>query len=250
MKSHFSRQVLADLLQQSNTGLRELQRTYNLLPATQCCRNTHCCAMLPEMTLLEALDAVQLLVNQSSRVRQQLINNIVSYFFINPVEITACPFLSDRDCLIYHNRFFGCRAYGLWSPDYYDSLASRNRQAKEAVQQQWRELGVSLPQQLVDFQVPYCRHVDIDGDGTIDDQGLDQVADTIESLSAQFIDWNRVFNQNYFADLSFLITSLIFGVTGAVQIKFTVVRDMVITGDRTRLDKILGDLPDPLSEAA
>ena len=249
MKSNFSRQVLFELLQQSETGLRDLREAYSLLPATRCRRNTHCCAMLPEMTLLEALAAVQLLATQNSPVRQQLIKNIVSYFFINPARISACPFLAGSDCLIYQNRFFGCRTYGLWSRVYYDSLADHSRKTKKAVQRQWRELGISLPQQVIDFQVPYCRHVETVGGGTIDDEGLSRVADTIESLSGQFLDWHRIFNQNYFADLSFLTTALIFGVTGAIRIKFTVVRDLVTTNDRTRLDKILRELPDPFTEA-
>ena len=249
MNNHFSRQILFELLQKSETGLRDLQETYNLLPATRCRRNTYCCSLLPEKTLIEALAAVQLLATQNSRVRQQLINNIVSYFFINPARISACPFLAGSDCLIYQNRFFGCRTYGLWSPEYYDSLASRNRQAKQAFQLQWQELGISLPQEVIDFQVDYCCHVETVGGGTIDDEGLSRAADTIKSLSEQFVDWHRIFNQNYFADLSFLVTALIFGVTGAIQIKFSIVRDLVTTNDRTRLDKILGELPDPFTEA-
>ena len=245
-----SRQNLSDLLQISESRLRELQDTYSMLPATRCRRSAHCCSMLPEMTLLEALGAVQLLREQSSPVRHQLIKNIVSYFFINPARLSACPFLAGRDCRIYNNRFFGCRAYGMWSQEYYNSLAAHSRETKKAVQQQWRKLGISLPQQVIDFQLPYCRHVTTVGDNPIDDEGLSRFADAIETLSEQFIDWHHIFNRNYFADLSFLTTSLIFGITGAIQIKFTVVRDLVTTGDRTRLKKILGELPDPFTEAA
>jgi len=55
MKAPFSRQVLTELLQHSDAGLRELHKTYYQLPTTQCCRNTHCCSMLPEMTLLDKI---------------------------------------------------------------------------------------------------------------------------------------------------------------------------------------------------
>jgi Fe-S-cluster containining protein len=202
------------------------------------------------MTLLEALATVQLLREQSSPVRHQLIKNIVSYFFINPARLSSCPFLVGQDCRIYNNRFFGCRTYGLWSQKYYNSLADHSRETKKAVQQQWRELGIKLPQQVIDFQLPYCGHVKTVGDNTVDDEGLSRLADAIETLSGQFADRHQEFNQNYFADLSFLTTSLIFGVTGAIQIKFTVVRDLVTTGNQTRLKKILGELPDPFTEAA
>jgi Fe-S-cluster containining protein len=125
----FSRQKLTELLQTSISRQHELQETYSLLPATRCRRSTHCCSMLPEMTLLEALAAVQLLIAQNSPVRQHLINNIVSYFFINPAILSSCPFLAGLDCLIYDNRFFGCRSYGLWSEEYYNSLAAHSRKA-------------------------------------------------------------------------------------------------------------------------
>jgi hypothetical protein len=200
--------------------------------------------MLPEMTLIEALTAMQLLIEADAPLRHQLIRDIGRYFFINPALITSCPFLHDHDCLVYRDRFFGCRAYGLWSQDYYDSIAERSRRSKKTVQQHWHELGVSLPQEVVEFQLPYCNHVVTVGESFIDDEKLSGVADMIATLSGQCGNRHQEFNREYFADLSFLLTSLIFGVTAAVQIKFAVVRDLTTKGDRTRLDKIIDELPD------
>jgi len=200
--------------------------------------------MLPEMTLIEALAAIQMLREAEPLLRHQLIRDIVRYFFTNPAMIANCPFLHGHDCFIYRNRFFGCRAYGLWSQDYYDSIASHSRKAKQSLRQQWQDLGVTLPREVVDFQVPYCRDVTTDKDGTFTADKLLHAADAIERLSGQLSEWHQMFYREYFADLSFLITSLIFGVTTAVQIKFVVVRDLTTMGDRTRLDKVLVELPD------
>jgi hypothetical protein len=240
----FTRQIIIDLLQTSKPQQQKLEETYRLLPATRCRRRTRCCAMLPEMTLIEALAAMQLLVETDAPLRHQLTRNIVRYFFTNPALITSCPFLHDHDCLVYRSRFFGCRAYGLWSQDYYDSIADRSRRTKKTVQLQWHKLGVSLPPEVVEFQVPYCRHVETVGEGFLDDEKLARVSDMIESLSEQCDHRHQEFNREYFTDLSFLVTSLIFGVTAAVQLKFAVVRDMTIKGDRTRLDKVINELPD------
>ncbi|MCF6290166.1 MAG: hypothetical protein L3J03_04125 [Desulfobacterales bacterium] len=112
------------------------------------------------------------------------------------------------------------------------------------IQQQWQGLGVSLPREVVGFQVDYCQQVEIEDGGSIDDRELIEMSDRVESLSEEFGDSHQAFNQNYFADLSFLISGLMFGINGAVQKKFTVVRDLVTRKDRSELDRTLNELPD------
>ncbi|MDI6889469.1 MAG: hypothetical protein QMC83_00800 [Thermodesulfovibrionales bacterium] len=240
----FSLHVIKELLQISVPQRRELERTYALIPATRCQRRTHCCSMLPEMTLVEALAAIQRLVNMDPHMRILLIKRTVSYFFLNPVEITSCPFLDNRDCLIYRDRFFGCRAYGLWSQEYYEKLTASNRQAKKYIQKQWENLGVFLPQAVIDFQVPYCLNVETESHALISDEMLLNISDTIEKLSEHFSQWHQSFRQMYFSDLSFLLASLVLGFTESVRMKFDVVSNIVNTGNRARLDRAIGELPD------
>ncbi len=239
-----SRGVIKKLLETSGSLLQELNEIYKLLPTTRCRRRTHCCSMLPEMTLVEALLAIQRLVYMAPAMRRRVVQNIIGYFFLNPVEITSCPFLDGQDCLIYEDRFFGCRAYGLWSREYYEELAARNRQSKTFLQKQWENLGVSLPQRVIDFQVPYCLCVEIDGNVCINDKMLLNISNKILELSHRFSHWHKSFSQRYFSDLGFLLASLVFGLSEAVQMKFTVVRDIVTLGNRSRLDRIVGELPD------
>ena len=240
----FSRHDIKKLLQNSVPQLQELKETYALLPLTRCRRKMSCCSMLPEMTLVEALAVIHRLMDMPTAMRRRFIQNIISYFFLNPIEITLCPFLEGQDCLIYTDRFFGCRAYGLWSQEYYEKLAARNRRAKIHLRDQWKSLGVSLPPKVVDFRVPYCMYVEIDGHAFIDDKMLLHISDTIEAISGRFSQWHQSFSQRYFSDLSFLLSSLAFGFTEAIQMKFTVVRDIITTGNMTRLEKIIDELPD------
>lgn len=244
----FSLHVIKELLQISVPQRRELEGTYALIPATRCQRRTHCCSMLPEMTLIEALAAIQQLVNMNPPTRILLIKRTVSYFFLNPVEITSCPFLDSRDCVIYRDRFFGCRAYGLWSQKYYDKLAGSNRLAKKHIQKQWENLGVFLPRAVIDFQVPYCLNVETDGHAFINDEMLQHLSERIGTLSQYFSRWHKSFGQRYFSDLSFLIASLVFGFTEAVCMKFAIVSDIVTAGNRGRLDRAVGELPDLFAE--
>jgi Fe-S-cluster containining protein len=240
----FSRHIIKELLHTSVRQRQKLKEAYALLPATRCQRKAHCCSMLPEMSLLEALTAIQRIVDMRPATRKRLIRKIIGYFFLNPVEILSCPFLDCQDCLIYQNRFFGCRAYGLWSQDYYEILVSRSHQAKKHFRKQWKNLGVHLPHSVINFHVPYCLCVELIGDTAIDDKMLLHTANEIETLSEHFSQWHESFSQRYFLDLSFLLASLAFGFTEAVQMKFALVREIIATGNRARLNKILEELPD------
>lgn len=240
----FSREAIQQLLTGSTTQRIELKQAYEELPGTRCRRRTDCCSLLPEMNLLEALAAIRMLAKMSSAQRLQVYRRILSYFFLNPVEIISCPFLQGQDCLIYENRFFGCRAYGLWSRQYYDEQAEGSRQAKQLSQTQWKGLGVRLPQPVVDFRLSYCPHVEVEEGVQVDDDMILHISDAIETLSGQLAPWHDAFNQRYFSDLSFLLAALAFDMQQAVQLKFEIVRDVLATNDRARIDNIVDNLSD------
>ena len=126
----FSVTVIDDLLKNSKVFRKELGEAYNKLPSTRCKRKTECYSLMPEMTILEALDAIQNLIAMPHDMRLLMYKNIVRYFMSNPVAVTKCPFLEGGECLNYRNRFFGCRAYGLWSKEYYENLSERSRHMK------------------------------------------------------------------------------------------------------------------------
>lgn len=239
-----SRQVVAELLRYSSVHLRGLAETYALLPETRCQRRALCCSLLPEMTLLEALGAIRLVAAMAPAIRMEVTRGFLRYFLLNPLEISSCPFLRGSDCLIYRERFFGCRAYGLWSPPHYEGEAARSRRAKELSRKQWAHLGVRLPREVVEFQVPYCPHVEVLDDGVVDDALLLAAQDRLEHLSRQLGPWHEVFRGSYFADLSFLMAGLAIGYTEAVRMKFSLVREVVATGNKTRIAEVLETIPD------
>ena len=244
----FSREVIRELLAGSTEQRLALKETYAQLPSTRCRRRTHCCSLLPEMSLVEALTAVQLLVDMVPGQRRQLSSRMIHYFFLNPVEILMCPFLEGQECLIYQDRFLGCRAYGLWSKGYYQQQAEHSRQAKGLSQEQWQRLGVSLPQAVVDFHLPYCPYVEVEGEVPVDDEHLLHASDTIEAISGQLAPWHDSFRQRYLSDLSFLLVSNVLGSQEAIQLKFEIVRDFLSNGKKERLTKIVEDIFDKLDD--
>ncbi len=244
MQSILTKQTIRSLLLNSSNELKELQEIYKLFPQTICQRKTLCCSLLPEMTFIEALWGIQQLIGLDQVTRMKVIKKIVRYFFINPIEISSCPFLENIECLIYENRFFGCRAYGLWSREYYEELAEESYEAKKQLQKQWEKLGISLPQHVVDFHVPYCLDVQPKEQTDIDDEKLQELYEVTERISNNFNPWNQIFNQTYFADFSFLLASLLLGLKQAAHIKFYVVKEILDKSDPTRLNRILENIQD------
>jgi Fe-S-cluster containining protein len=243
----FSSEVIRTLLERSTEHRSALKEAYAQLPGTRCRRRTYCCSLLPEMSLLEALSAVQQLIEMKPEQRLWMGKRLIRYFFLNPVEILSCPFLEGKNCLIYRNRFFGCRAYGLWTEEHYRKMAEKSRQAKTLSQQQWQRLGVSLPPEIVDFHLDYCPYVQLEGDALVEDTFLLQISDRIEAISGELVPWHDTFHQEYFSDLSFLLASISLGLRRAVQLKFEIVRHILLTGNKERVDRIVDKLNDSLA---
>ena len=244
-----SRQMsITELIRETVSLRRELRMVFDRLPATRCLRQTRCCSLLPEMTFLEALQVISELTLWRPSERKNLLTRMARTFFCNAAEIIPCPFLQGSDCHIYPNRFFACRAYGLWSENYYQELAERNRLSKRFLQQQWENLGLSLPEEVLSFQVSYCFRVKTEPPAPITDEELSASSDKIEHLSGNLDFFDREFRETYFSDLSFFLTGLQFGLREAVRLKFFIVRDIIQKGDRSRLEHTLNRVTDRIFE--
>ena len=243
----FSIEITQQLLAESTNQRLALIEAYARLPSTNCRRRTCCCSLLPEMNLLEALSAVHQLLEMEPEYRLLINKRLLRYFFLNPVEILSCPFLEGHNCLIYRKRFFGCRAYGLWSEEHYREKVELSRQTKTLSQREWQRLGVSLPQEVVDFHLDYCPYVELEGDALVDDKLLLQTSDRIEAISGQLLPWHDRFHQEYFSDLSFLLASISLGLQRAVQLKFEIVRHTLSTGKKERVERMVDKLDDSLA---
>jgi Fe-S-cluster containining protein len=240
----FSIRILRGLMQHAAQEQQELKKLYAQLPGTRCKRRALCCSLMPEMTLLEALLAIRNICTMKPAKRLSVYRKIVRYFMANPVKIIQCPFLDGDVCLIYKDRFFGCRAYGLWSKEYYGRISENSRQAKRHIRAMWEKMNVCLPKEIVEFQVPYCTDVKPFVPQTIQDDMILSVAESLEILSGQLTPWHDIFRQTYFHDLSFLLTALIFGIPNAISLKFTIVNDVINKGTHARLDAVVNSVQD------
>ncbi len=234
-------QEINSLLTKADARRSKLQAIYAQIPSTRCQRRAQCCSMLPEMSPLEALIAVLNLKAKTATASNTLLPKIVHYFFMNPIKVTSCPFLEENTCRIYNDRFFGCRAYGLWTPSTFDQIARVSRRGKKHLQAQWLALGVALPDHVVHFQAPYCRDVVGIDRQTISDHDLFKLHRQVDELSSGLTPWHQAFKDLYFSDLSVAIASWLFGRRRAVQLKFLVVKDALNYQRHSTLDQILNE---------
>jgi Fe-S-cluster containining protein len=231
--------IINYLLTDSKSELVDLGELYTLLPLTRCGCKAHCCSMLPESTFLETLAVFDRLSRETDRQHQEILKRIVRYFFVNPAQISACPFLKEKRCTIYEDRFFGCRAYGLWSPQHYEQMARQNHRAKRSLSNQWQKLGIKLPDKVINFRLAYCLDVESVDGPVIDDGKLDRLATDIHMLSERLSPWHRTFSAMYYSDFSFLTTAMFFDIRRLLQMKVDIVRDFIVAGHSDILDKAL-----------
>jgi Fe-S-cluster containining protein len=218
-----------------------LQNLYGCLPETgcQCEQPGVCCAFLPEMTWMEALQWTGLIRKMSAGAQTRILQKFVEFYLTNPIRPSGCPFLGNGACGIYELRSFACRAYGLWSPEFGNVRTQKSRQDRKALLQMWQKFGLELPPQMVEFEIDYCDKVHCATEIAMSDSQLMDILQQIYGLDHALPDLQTRFEAEYHSDFSFLIASLVLGYRKAVLGKFAVVKEILQQGTDERLQQML-----------
>ena len=99
-----------------------------------------------------------------------------------------------------------------------------------------------MPQEVINYSLPYCPYVKLEGNISVDDEMIQKALDAIEGFSGQLSPWHETFRQVYYSDMSFLVASLVFGIKEAIRLKFEIVRDVMTTGNMEKVKGILDNL--------
>jgi Fe-S-cluster containining protein len=224
-----------------------LQNLYERLPETQCTCDEPgvCCLFLPEMTVLEALQWIQLIQAMSKEDRAWTLRKFVAFYLTNPARLTGCSFREGGACTIYEYRTFGCRAYGLWSQKMGRTRTQNSRNRKKALKKMWENFGVEIPAETVEFEMDYCDEVQIQPSKPVNDDAIMDLLTQVYHLGESLGDLQARFEEEYHSDFSFLLTSLAFGIRKALLLKFAVIKEMVQkktdTGLQEALEKVSPD---------
>ena len=219
---------------------KSLQGLYQRLPETRCqCEQTGvCCAFLPEMTWMEALQWSGVIQQMSAEARARILQKFLEFYLTNPIRHTGCPFLKNGACCIYELRPFACRAYGLWGPELGKVRTRKSRQDRNALLQMWQKFGLELPPETVEFEIDYCDKVRCATEISISDSQLMDILQRIYGLDQALPGLQTKFETEYHSDFSFLIASLVLGYRKAVLGKFAVIKEIVIQGTDERLQQM------------
>jgi Fe-S-cluster containining protein len=225
--------------------LKSLKSLYQRLPETRCqCEQPGvCCAFLPEMTWVEALQWMHTLIDLQEPAKSGMLRKFVEFYLTTPIRRMGCPFLIDGICGIYEYRTFACRAYGLWSHHTGDSRTRENRRSRQALRQSWQQFGVDIPAETMEFEIEYCDKVHRAAGKPISDSQLMDVLQRIYQLDQALPDFQKRFEDEYHSDFSFLIASLALGYRKAILGKFAVIKEIVQQGTDERLQQMLGKIP-------
>ena len=239
-----TKENLADALKTVEPLFEKLDAVYAKLPDTRCeCDEPGtCCRFLPEMTTLEALRWVKVLLDLPDDELKEKLRKFVVFYFSNPVQMTGCPFLNEGGCTIYPQRTFACRAYGIWSQKMGKERTRESRKDKENLRGMWKRFGIELPKEIVGFEIDYCNRVEILGKKPINDKKMMKYLQQAYDMDRAVIDLQAKFENEYHSDFSLLMASLALGMKKALLEKLIVIKEILQHGQSDRLQKALDEV--------
>ena len=218
-----------------------IQNFYQQLPETICgCEKSGaCCAFLPQMTLMEALQWFRLIQQMPLAERTAVTLKFIEFYLSNPIRHMGCPFLSEGRCGNYEFRTFACRAYGLWSISMGRDRTQQSRAGKRLLIKTWQNLGVEVKPEAITTEMDYCDQVGCKSELIISDDRLMAILRKIYLLDDELPGLKTQFENGYYSDFSFLMASLALGTKKAVLGKFAVIKELTRKGTDQRLINLL-----------
>ena len=239
-----SNEEIKEAAQKARPVFEKIQRLYRKLPETTCnCREPgKCCAFLPEMTLMEALQWYRVLQQMGDDKRVVLIRKFVEFYLTNPIRQIGCPFLSEGHCGIYEFRSFACRAYGLWSKKMGQERTNQSRQEKMKLVKMWQRYGIDLSPEAIAGEMDYCGQFDCLSDVKISDNRIMEILQEIYLLDNELADLQTKFENEYHSDFSFLVASLSLSTKKAILGKFAIIKELSRSGTEKHLNNLLSQI--------
>jgi hypothetical protein len=205
-----------------------LREIYVALPATKCARRGACCGLLPLMQPVEMLSWLSEMDKADMEARIVLVLDLVRHFLLNATSRLPCPWARESSCAQYERRFFGCRAYGLWSREAYEARRGQSMEAAERVQKAWQDMGINLSANVCAPPPPYCDQVEPISGPAIDDEKLDALEAKLAHMGSDE-PWHGFLTQCG-GDLSYLVAGLALGWQKCLQAKVAVTKAL-LAGD-------------------
>lgn len=106
----------------------------------------------------------------------------------------------------------------------------------------WQRYGIELAPEAIAAEMDYCDQVGCKSDIKISDNRLMAVLQEIYLLDKKLADLQTKFENEYYSDFSFLVTSLVLSTKKAVLGKFAVIKQLSRSGTDKRLKNLLSQI--------
>ncbi len=220
---------------------KKLQDLYQGLPETLCqCDNPgNCCTTMPEMTMVEALQWLDILVKMPIDEKIECLQNFLAFYLTTPLQSPSCPFLMENSCSNYSFRPFACRTYGLWSKKIGRGRTIQNRNNRRETVKTWHQMGINIPEEKIISEMDYCDRVVQNNPGKADDKLLFSELEKIYKVSSAIPQLQKQFEIKFHSDFSYLVSGLQFPLRKILLGKLAVIREFHTKGTNFRLQKFL-----------
>lgn len=165
----YRRKILKSVkFSKENNLFDELNSIYKTIPSGKCGHCNNCCSEDVNANYIEFLNIYDYL--KKNNLYDEYRENILKYYFTRLYKNSHCPFLKNGKCGIYPVRPLSCRLFGhLSRTEYeknYNAVLKQNTDAKEYFKKRY---SVELPEEVVNFKIPYCREFIKDKDMTLEE---------------------------------------------------------------------------------
>ena len=118
----------------------------------------------------------------------------------------------------------------------------QSRAGKMKLVKMWQRYGIKLAPEAIAAEMDYCDQVGCKSDIKISDNRLMAVLQEIYLLDKKLADLQTKFENEYYSDFSFLVTSLVLSTKKAVLGKFAVIKQLSRSGTDKRLQNLLSQI--------
>lgn len=195
----FKRKVLKSKRYALENGLfKKLNHIYEGIPSGQCSHCNTCCSEDVNVNYIEFLNIYNYL--KVNNLYEHNKKRILRYYLTKLYQNGHCPFMQKGNCMIYPVRPLPCRIFGhLSKTEYERNYALVNKENREAKRYLKTKYGIELPEEVVNYKIPYCDKFTKDNDMTLEKS---------RDLSNSIFEIDTIFLSKSLLNPEFLNTSL------------------------------------------
>lgn len=224
---------------------RRLGYVYENIPNNNCQRCAECCFNVPQVHFIEFMNIMRAINQLPEEKKNAITRKTIQYELFNLATLEhQCPFLDEKDCLIYDARPLQCRIFALYPDSDYKANMESSKAANEQVMEYFcKEHSIKLPQEVLSFDIEQCgNNLDPDGKPIIINE-FERMAlvNRIKVLEADVIPYEIDAKEAY-TSFSYLFMQLFFDEEIFMKLKIKCTEEHLTSGNSETPNELIEEL--------